>query len=63
VCSSDLKKSGLKKSRVGVITDIDALISHLKADTEFVEFLQKRVDAAARAKFALPGMTIKEVLK
>lgn len=50
------------KSRiaVGTITDLAALAKHFvdAKDADFIDYMQKRANAAARAKITLPGMRI-----
>lgn len=48
------------KTKTATITDLRALSEHFihAADADFVDYLQKRVNAAARAKITLPGTRI-----
>lgn len=47
-------------TRKGRIIDVRALCEHFihSGDDDFIDYLQKRADAAARAKITLPGMEI-----
>lgn len=59
------RSSSLRKVNVGVIEDAAKLATHFVTtkDADFMEYLQKRVSAAARAKVTLPGTSIKEELQ
>jgi len=57
------RNSGLRKTRVGVIVDFDKFIAAIKDAPDFIEFLDKKAQSAARSQIALDGLEIKEVLK
>lgn len=48
------------KTKTATITDLRALSEHFihAADADYIDYLQKRVNAAARAKITLPGTRI-----
>lgn len=54
------RNASAKKKKVARIVDMDALYQSLKDNDEFVAFMQKKADAAMRAKITLPGVKIEE---
>lgn len=59
------RNSGLKATKVAVVTDPLRLVTHFieSADTDFTDYLTKRAAAALRGKITLPGVTVKDELK
>lgn len=57
------RASGLKKGRVGVITDKAKFIAAISGFPDFTEFLDAKVAKLAKANVLLDGMTIREELQ
>lgn len=57
------RASGLKKVKVGVITDKAKFIAAISDQPDFVDFLNAKVGKLAKANVLLEGMTIKEELQ
>lgn len=51
---------GLRTEKYAVITDYDALLMHLKDNTEIRELVEKIANRAAKSGLTMPGMEIKE---
>jgi len=54
------RNTSAKKVKVARITDMDKLYGALKDSDDFVAFMQKKADAAMRAKIKLPGVEVVE---
>lgn len=57
------RASGLKKVKVGVITDKAKFVAAITEQPDFIEFLNAKVARLAKANVLLDGMTIKEELQ
>jgi hypothetical protein len=59
------RNSGLRRVKVAKITDIRVFAGYLvdSQDVDMMACLRKRADAAARAKIALPGLTLEDELQ
>ncbi len=54
------RQTSAKKTKVAKIVDMDKFYAALKDSDDFVAFMQKKADAAMRAKISLPGMEVVE---
>lgn len=54
------RSTSAKKVKVAKIVDMDKLYGALKDSDDFVAFMQKKADAAMRAKIKLPGVEVVE---
>lgn len=55
------RNTSAKKKKVAEIVDMDKLYAALKDEADFIAFMQKKADAALRAKITLPGVKVVEV--